>query len=503
MLYVISRVLYWCVAINGPDSTLVSLPIPRALDTMPAVDSVGVFVEARGSSRISVMSSVASSVLPSATLALQDVLMYERRLVAFMHEHTERYPFDSIDTLVRRRAGVWIIRLRREIGESMSGRQLAPLAALAASAGDDSLAVRTLNRRLAELPTSSADRMVTLASAVAILTTRTTDTARLRWTVDVAERYASQLEALPRSGYDRKSDSAELVQQLVGARLSLVSASASLGHPDRVMQSVTKFLAALQRLPSRRRLDLIRWEFPYREVATVLAKGAGRGARLDTLNSRLVQSVMPAANEWPVGGSTPSRAVVRNGLRQQVEESFAAFQLIGHAAPPIAAHAWLNTGDSLYDVTPRSRSLRDGRMHVIVFGSPESPLLPVLDRIQRTAPDVQVLFVTETQGHVGPDVLAPSDEVATLSSLYRRRQRFSFVIAVWAGEKKASSYGWHQVVPSPVPETYPLSALRGGCLIVDGDGVVRSYHSLDTRADEMNVLREVTIHYPLGGSQGS
>jgi len=202
----------------------------------------------------------------------------------------------------------------------------------------------------------------------------------------------------------------------------------------------------------------------------------------------------------------------------------------------VTAHAWLNTADSSYGVTPRVHAFNDGIVRVLALGhADDSALLFALDRVQRHAPHgVQVVFVTQTLGHVGSDLLSPADEVAWMRTLYIERRHATFAIAVWAGAKVAQESrssspafqirtvsgtlaqgtlvvgdGHHGVrdvqpesvvvqyqrylpSPSPMPAAYRLILRNSDLVFLDGQGRIRGYQRLRTRTDESGAIQRLT-----------
>jgi len=227
---------------------------------------------------------------------------------------------------------------------------------------------------------------------------------------------------------------------------------------------------------------------------------------------------------------------VRESEQEQVRTMFRTFAMIGQPAPPVVAHAWLNTPDSLYVATPHMHPFNDGIVRLIAFGSRNDGRLAMLEQIQRQFPTgVQVLFVTETEGHVGPDLSSPADEVTWLTAFYTRTKRLTFPIALWAGDKvsqegplSADSTTWGPAVirdghdgtrthpqepqeppvtvayqrqlpaPSPVPAAYRFAVDRNYCVIVDGQGVIRAMQifgaPLLTRGAELLRILTALVH---------
>lgn len=205
---------------------------------------------------------------------------------------------------------------------------------------------------------------------------------------------------------------------------------------------------------------------------------------------------------------------------------------LGHAVPSLVAHAWLNTADSLYAATPRSHALNDGTIRAIMFGDRTTEEVSALERVQHDVPaGVQVVFVTETMGYVGPDLLTPGEEVAWLRDYYERVRHLTIPIAIWAGEKieqdveapagvaivtghgaqvTASVSGDGVITPpstvnqpvgrikrqrpspSPLPAAYASFLHDSAVIIVDGNGHAWGYQPLTSYAQAQRLVRRLT-----------
>jgi len=373
------------------------------------------------------------------------------------------------------RASAWLQRLQATRAFDRDGREHVSLAQIAFRAGQDTLARTILDTRLSTLGMKTEERSFTLAFAVALFADSTQDTARLVRNFPVALSYTQRLLALPSAGYRTRSDSTNVRERQIHAMTTLLSAALASRRPEFFLAQLREFLvqAARPRFRHGSQSDLVR-QFPYIDIAMALMTVPSGQAMIDTLNTRLAAL-----------GYT------------QLSQDRVALSFIGTPAPPVLAHAWLNTPDSIYAPTPRTHPFDDGIIRVVAFGDAESDMLPALNRVhQRFAHDgtgnVQVVFVTESQGHVGSALVTPAEEVAWLKTLYATRWRATMPIALWAGEKVAHPFGWHQPIPSPVPATYPLGPPQGVCIIVDGHGIVRAFQALHSRAEEAALIELVT-----------
>jgi len=367
-------------------------------------------------------------------------------------------------------------------------------------AGDDTLARRLLDERLAEVGAVPAARSLVLVSAVSLLTdlALVQDSARRRRNFDVAATYAQQLSALPASGYATQADGINVQQRKSDAQLMMLRAAVMLQASDRIASQIVSFAATVVRYPLPVRQSFIH-QFPYGEIGgTILNLPGGRNI-LDSLDATLLRLVVPRATEWPVTLSATERAAVRTREQQAIQtQVLNAFGLIGRRAPSVTGHAWLNTSDSLYAPQPRTHSLDDGVIRVIaVHDSRLNEVIPALERVQQRFADgdarrIQVVYVTKTEGHIGPDVATPQDEVEWLRSFYRDVRHVTFPIAIWAGTLPPNTYGWRQLAPSLNEDSFRTGQLLGGCcVIVDGHGIVRWYQTVETRAQERQLINRL------------
>jgi hypothetical protein len=471
---------------RAQDSASSQLPVQRLLQSPPAVGDVANFSTVTGGKHA----------LPlTATLAVSDLRMYDAQLGSLFPPSASYYPMDSLRALKVARSQTWLARLRLMHGAGVEGRQLVDFAEVAARAGDDTLARRLIDKRLAELPTGRAGtiaRSIALGAAIVLFADDETDSARIARNLPIADVYAAQLSALPAGGYATRSDSVNVLYRQFYAQLQLVQAADALQMPARVVLSAEAVLPFLARLGLGERLNALEMQYPYLEVATALTSQANGRARLDSLNARLLALVAPNVRDVAMGQDPVRLAQDIAVWEGRVRDRFASFDLLGNRAPPITAHAWLNTPDSAYAEAPRVHSFADGIVRVLGFGNIESNFFPAFDRIQRRFPErVQCIVVTQTEGHVGPDIATPSGEVAWLSSYYLGKRQLATAIAVWAGPKLPGDYGSVQPQRSPNAGPYHVGSLNG-FVIIDGAGIVRAYHLLDRREQETRLARRLS-----------
>jgi len=465
-------------------SVIPDLPTLRPLGHPPDVTRVGVFTTVDGS----------SVTMPiTATVAVQDFQQYIAQLSTLFSADSSYYPVDSLHRLDLERLTAWVSRLRGMTGAGVGGMQQLPFAEVAFLAEQDTLARRLLDARIAELATVPGAQSLVLAEGVALFADPAQDSARFARNFPIAQQYERRLAALPTAGYAAESDRTDVKQRQRNAWMTMMSAAVELQQPGVLLTQVDRTLTAMERLSHNDRLSLVLQWFPYLDVAQILARKPKGLVLIDSLNARLMAIAMPHDDEWPANIPIGMRPHARDEIVQMVHRDLIdAFVSIGKPAPPVVAHAWLNTPDSAYGQTPRTHPFDDGVIRVLVFGGRDSGKLPMLARVQQhfstTGPNaVQVLFATETTGSVDADTLSPMDEVRWLTSQYVTAQHVTIPIAIWAGDKVANEYQWHQPAPSPTPAKYPR--LRGEtCIVIDGRGIVRGYRMVNDRAQEQRLI---------------
>lgn len=475
-------------AVDSADTATLALPLPRVLGRPPAIDTVA---RLAGASAQAIDDRLAA-------IAVQDVRWYGLQLESLFPSNVSPYPDDSLRRIQRDRAAAWLSRLRA-LPAANQGLHCLTVADVAIRSEQDTVARRVLDACLANPRLTANERSRVLASAIVLFSDPSQDTLRAAANLAIAERYAQQLDAIPSTGYTTQHDSANVWIRKVRLRLRLFNAAAALRRHDLVLAGLPPFLAVLRRLPAQVRWDIVRNEIPYYLVATAVLRGPDGRAQLDRLNSQLLELVTPRDDEWASTVSSAQRQAQREQRQRFVREHVMdMFAFVGHEAPPILAHAWLNTPDSLFTDTARAHALSDGVVRVIAFSTSVSTelwrgLQRIQDRFAREGHGaVQVLYVTETIGAIGPDLATPSEEVAWLRSLVDT-EHVSFPLAVWAGDKSVvNEYQWRQPAPSPNMNAYHAGMLPlGCCVLVDGRGIVRAYQSMETRREEVRLIREI------------
>lgn len=511
------------------DTTDLTLPLPvsRILAHPPAVAQVGVFPSTAESvvDRQCCITEGAWTSMITASVADQDLRAYDRQLQSVFPGRNIDDPRDSLYQARVARAEAWVARLTSLRGTPVSGSQLLPLAMVAFRAERDTLARRLIELRLTQLVSLPVEQSLVLATAVEMLTDAGQSSTRFASNFLLAESYASRLASLPVTGYATRIDSLDVHERQVGAIGDLLTAAERLRDPGLVLSFVNRFISRLRTLSADRRSEVIRVEFPYRTVAEALTGRSDGDVQLDSLDARLLDVARWRTTEWPVNMTPAQRATQQARVQHEVEETFVAFRQLGHPAPPVTAHAWLNTPDSIYARIPRVHPFDDGIVRLIAFGRRIDDIVPMLDRIQRQLPNgIQVVFVTETEGHGGPDLLSPADEVAWLRKYYAETRKVRFVVAVWAGDKVSQespipstivrlatthrapveasttvsafdtiSVSYQRTLPtrSPVPARYRLLTMHAECVLVDGRGMVRGYSTISSPRDEADVIQQL------------
>jgi len=444
-----------------------ALPLSRPVDRPPAVADVGVEVRTDGG----------RTTLPRlAVLASMDMELYAGQLETLFPKSVDYYPADSLRKLRIIRAGAWVTRLRA-LGARVHGLELLDFAKLAVMAEQDSVAVRLIEARLAEIPpgpSHTVERSGALAGAVLVLTDPSQDSLHIGRVMERAESYAARLFALPASGFATRTDSTDVLHRKLQAAQALMVANTRLPAADRITHYSDQTFSIIAQLSPREQREAV-MSYPYAVVASALISRKNGRALIDSVEQRLLR-------------------LADGGTAGTIQDLFSWFAMLGQPAPPVSAHVWFNTPDSVYAPAPRVHPFNDGIVRVLVLGDQQSNGVLTLDRLQRTLPRrVQVIFVTNIRGSIGQTLAKPEDEVAWLRNYYRVTRHLVVPIALWAGAKTPSSYGWPVPIPSAVPSAYHSQWMLGKCVLIDGKGIVREYLNAVTREDEATIARRVGV----------
>jgi hypothetical protein len=122
--------------------------------------------------------------------------------------------------------------------------------------------------------------------------------------------------------------------------------------------------------------------------------------------------------------------------------------------------------------------------------------LPGMERIRKAAPsNVQVWYVTQTEGSWGATVYSPNDESQHLEHYYVERKHYGMPIALWAGPKDSTQDYGSLPRDNPSAAAYPIQATPT-FIVVDGKGIVR--HISIGYSKEVEKLLSSDIQYLAG-----
>jgi len=325
-----------------------------------------------------------------------------------------------------------------------------------------------------------------LLSATALFADAQQDSARLARNMPVAKAYAAQVDAIPTTGYVTRDDSTNVLYAQFDAAVALAAAANAAQDAPQLLRYTDRMLVLINQMSWFERKHAV-GAIPYLDVAIAMVAQPNGRARLDTLDARLLALTADRPTDL-LPASPAYRANLIANWRRDLRHIFDTYAQLGRPAFPVTAHAWINTSDSAYAPTPRTRTLTDGLVRVIAFDQPDSQLLPLLDRVQRQFPrGVEVLLVTETNGYIGPDIVTPPDEVTWWARYYHERRHAAIPIALWAGPKVPGLYG----SLCPAPSVNDRTKYGNGLVLVDGKGIVRLYQPTYTREEEARLVRRV------------
>jgi len=427
------------------------LPVPRRLGDVPPVSALGALVTLNGTSRT----------LPvTPKLAVGDLGYYEIELSSLHPLSLPTIPTDSLRVARVARAMAWLVRLRTARYDDPDGTQALALADVALQAQQDTLARHIVDAQL-KRTTDVAQKANLLRAAIEIFANGIEDETHPETRVEAATTYFVQLQGFPVSGYPLLRDSAYVaVFKAIGA-MQMVDASIHLKRLDAVYRYTDQALAALARVDADARGWYVRNHFPFREMASLIRAQPNGQTMLDTMTR--VRSLVSILPDYAV--------------------DLQRIALLGTSAPPLAAHAWLNTADSSYAATPRLHAYEPGVIHLVAFGLGSRNVL--LERLHRRFPTVHIILMHETRGAVGVNVVEPQTEIAWYDTYVRTILHATFPVGIWAGPKERNMYGGMTPQPSLVRQGY--LGEPGLCTLVDGAGKIREFLPAKTRADEAHI----------------
>jgi len=448
------------------DDPALRMPHMRELTVVPAVSTTGTLSRADGG-------RAAMPVTPA--LGDVDLEWYRDQFRWRFPLSGDAYPSDSIARLLAGHARAWRDRFSGDApsGPGATTWQLVPLAKVAARAGDDSLARRLIETRLAQLQKSPAEQSYVLIEAIETFADTALDATRLARTVPWAESYTARLHALPASGYRMTNDSASVLYRQVRAEHALVLAYDVLGVPDQVLAHVHRLFAVAVPISVRERGGALSDDFPILQVYRAIWASPDAKRQQKGMDSLIVATGMDGA-----------------------ESAVRWMDMYHTRAPVIQYHRWLNTADTSYSTSPRRLDLADGTIRVLAFGRYDSLLPYALARVARQFPTgVQAVFVTHTRGAIGLDLASPQDETAWMQDFFARRRHITTVpIAVWAPGKVPTKVPPGEGMlppPSPVDEAYQAGMLFRICVLVDGSGRVAGWYDVASRKGEAALVHDI------------
>jgi len=428
------------------------------------------------------------------------------------------YPLDSIARVQRERADAWVNRLNALTGSAreyaIGAWKTVPLAELAVAAGNDSMARRLFDARVAALSAAPAERSFVLFKAVATFANPTQDSMRLTRNLMVAEAYLKRLHAIPAGKYATRHDSLVVVARPWRAEDTLITAYAAARNTAQALEHTRHMLSYVTILGAYDRTPVV--EQGLARVVEMFRHTRDDRVQLAAFEPTILAAARRAETDVPTG--TPDGAVrALHGFASRVQDEIDSyhqwFALLDRPAPAIAAHAWLNTPDSLYDSIPRKRTFDDGRVHAIMFlrGLEDQTRPGVLSRIQQEfGKDVDVLLVLNTEGYAGPDIVEPRVEVAWLTRYLVGRRHLTIPMAIWAGSKVPDGfvpegrYAVRRPTPEPNSAPYYQRYWGTGCALIDRQGRIRYFQNAARRTDEVMLrrrLRELIAEPAAGVSQ--
>jgi len=438
----------------------------------------------------------------TANLALADVVVHRWRLRSAFPPSRADFPSDSLREIQRRRASAWIDRFgtlsASQQRDAVQGWQRVPFAEVAAWAGNDSTAQRLFDTRIVELATHPVEQAYALFERVATLADPTQDSARLARNLRAAESVLKILQRLHTTGFSTRHDSATILYHQLYAEDTMIVGYAAIGDRERLLAHVQHAMGYTLQVGGKERGSVL--GRLYTRAIKALQESPDGRERLVAFNPTVMAIARRIATEIPSTFTADDRNQLigmPSNMQQWFDQLTQWFARLGKPAPPITAHLWLNTPDSSYAPTPRTRTFTDGSVYVVAFGPFNDENMPaVLGRVMARFPTgVQVLFVAKTSGYVGPDIVGPANEAAWLTRYFRGVKQFALPIAIWAGDKRPNGFvpeGHYQRIdpePSPNEPLYAANDLGSQCVVIDQHGVIRFFEDVNTHFDQDRVRR--------------
>jgi len=355
----------------------------------------------------------------------------------------------------------WVTSLQ---GTAQRGLQIDAMGVIAVRAGDDAAAQQQFAARLATPGLSIGDRAYTAYLAVKTFVRDPANTARL----EIARTYVTMLDTIPLTpeamwyrftghrdlavSYYARRDSAVVVREILAA--------------DAVIPSIPFH----QRYWPARRAGLLIF-------AEMVSSQPNAKARVDSLKKFLTA----AFTAPPALAAQDSEYVwMSQGYLGWINEDTHQLDLLGKKGAVIVGTYWYGMPAPAADnpVAPGAKNFAvdDGHIRVIEFGerscAPCMGALPALRRVHAAAPpEVQFLYVTETEGSWGADLVEAPVEVEHLRNLFLTKEKLNMPLAIWAGPKQRGSD--NTFVPMGSPNYFTYISATPTLVVTDGHGIVR------------------------------
>ncbi len=396
---------------------------------------------------------------------------------------------DSVEPAIRDRTHAWIEQLQ---AAPVKGLQLDPMGELYVADGQDAMAKQQFADRLATKGLSLDDRGYTL-----LLATKVFAHPENAERIQTALGYMVQLDAFP----------AAAIMWKFHARAALGEAYYVTGDGPAVRVQLTKALAMTPDIPFEHRKPVF-LESPITMLADVLSGVPGGAARIDSLGKVLLPLATPTAAQV---ASDSEYFWLGQYWTREFKGTLQLTAHLGQAAPAITAMHWYNTDapTAVSTAAPgaQAKTLGDGVIRLMEFGEyscyPCRMALPGMERIRTAAPsNVQVWYVTQTEGSWGATVYSPNDESQHLEHYYVERKHYGMPIALWAGPKDTTQDFGALPRDNPSAEAYPIQATPT-FVVTDGKGIVR--HISIGYSRQVETLLSSDIQYLIGEAkhQGS
>jgi len=387
-------------------------------------------------------------------------------------------PFEGFQDSVRLHSQAWLGTLRTK---TQRGLQLDAMGSLFVHAGDDAIAQQQFAARLATPKLSTTDQAYTLLIAARAFSADENNLVRLA----VAQKYVDALDTL--------SDTMHLAQYR--AHEAMVHAYYLRRDTSATIHEIEKLYNVFPSIPFLYRLALYRHYLclgSYIDMMMLQPRGKQR-----------IDSVM--AYLRTIG--TPSQALVAQSplfryygaeMVGIIDQYKPGLDLLGTRPAGVIATHWygMPVPKTVSSATngARTLTLNDGVIRVVELGTLNCPhclgALPVLKRLRAAAPkEVQFLYVTQTLGSWGADLLPPDREAEMLRHYYLDKYQLGVPLAVWAGPKVLQDDGG--MIPTASPNTITFTPGTPTFVILDGHGVIRHFGPPGDPKGEATVLKKL------------